>query len=298
MGSQCFNWINGDKDLLVKKNKFKEEIDNSESQTITQINTYPESNKYYLRNPSINIINYNYNYNNSLYMPNSSSGFNYNNNYNNNEELYNNTPKIKLIKRSNSFKLVDNGKQKRIHKFTREELEDEINDILRIRIPFFENNILKTISAFTFLSGNGPYHEGLLFFTTNKNFYIAQSYPITFIKVYDFYAGISEIISFNNLNSSSKKYNIPEIYMPQQRITLFNVLNIINSMPNKYDLLNENCQNFCNTILETLQNKYRIELDDNPSQEKINFLRKQQKKSKVYNIPFNKVSLYGSRFNK
>ena len=294
MGSQCFNWINGDNDLLVKKNQNKEEIDISESQTITQINTYRENNKYYLRNPSLIPTNYN---NNSLYILNSSFGINHKNN--NNIELYNNSPKTKIVKRSNSFKLIDSGKQKRIHKFTREELEDEINDILRIRIPFFENNILKTISAFTFLSGNGPYHEGLLFFTTNKNFYIAQSYPITFIKVYDFYAGISEIISFNNLNSSSKKYNIPEIYMPQQRITLFNILNIINSMPNKYDLLNENCQNFCNTILQTLQNKYKIELDDNPSQEKINFLRKQQKKPKGYNIPFNKASLLGSgRFNK
>ena len=169
---------------------------------------------------------------------------------------------------------------------------------MRIRIPFFNNDILKTISAFTFLSGNGPYHEGLMFFTTNKNFYIAQSYPITFIKVYDFYAGISEIISFNNLNSGSKKYNIPEIYMPQQRITLFNVLNIINNIPNSYNLLNDNCQDFCNNILESLQNKYRIDIDDSPSKEKLNFLKKQQKKTKGHLIPNNRIYLYGSgRFN-
>ena len=287
MGNECFNWISNDKDILVKNKKTSEEKEINEIQTISHLDTYRNNIKYNIKIPPNNI-------NNCFDFQNSSRGF-----HNNMEIFNNNQQKATLGKRSNSFSLIDYEKQRRIQKFTRDELEDEINDILRIRIPFFENDILKTLSAFTFLSGNGPYHEGLMFFTTNKNFYIAQSYPITFIKVYDFYAGISEIISFNNLNSNSKKYNIPEIYMPQQRITLFNVLNIINNMPNRYNLINENCQNFCNTILESLQNKYRIELDDKPSSEKINFLRKQQKQLKGYNIPYNKMSLYGSgRFDK
>ena len=287
MGNECFNWISNDKDILVKNKKTSEEKEINEIQTISHLDSYSNNIKYNIKIPPNNI-------NNCFDFQNSSRGF-----HNNMEIFNNNQQKATLGKRSNSFRIIDYEKQRRIQKFTRDELEDEINDILRIRIPFFENDILKTLSAFTFLSGNGPYHEGLMFFTTNKNFYIAQSYPITFIKVYDFYAGISEIISFNNLNSNSKKYNIPEIYMPQQRITLFNVLNIINNMPNRYNLINENCQNFCNTILESLQNKYRIELDDKPSSEKINFLRKQQKQLKGYNIPYNKMSLYGSgRFDK
>ena len=178
---------------------------------------------------------------------------------------------------TNSYKLIKNGKKKNIHNFTQEDLQDQVNDILRIRIPFFENGILKTLSAFTFLSGNGPYHEGLLFFTTNKNFYVAQSYPITFIKVFDFFSGISEIISFNNINKDSKKYTIPEIYSPQDSITLYDVLQIINSLPNKYNLINDNCQDFCNNILDTLKNNYKIEMDDKPNLEKINFLKKQKK---------------------
>jgi len=278
MGNECFNWISKEKDLLVNK-KQAEEQEDSTFQTIGQINTYRQNTSFHNNKPSLD---------NNSYFPDCLNEFN-----------HKNEPQISSLgKRSNSFKIIDYQKPKRIHKFTREELEDEINDILRIRIPFFENDILKTISAFSFLTGNGPYHEGLMFFTTNKNFYIAQSYPITFIKVYDYFAGISEIISFNNLNSSSKKYNIPEVYMPQQRITLFNVLNIINNMPNSYNLLNDNCQNFCNNIIETLQSKFRIEIDDKPSKEKINFLKKQQKKSRGYMIPYNKVSLYGSgRFN-
>ena len=284
MGNNCFNWITSDKDLQLQKKPFEEDF-NSEIKTISNYDKYASKTNINEKNKSKDIEN-------SFLTPNIS------NKYNNNM-LIKNIPIIHMTKRSNSFILKDGDKKKRIYKFSREELEDEINDILVIRIPFFENNILKTLSSFTFLSGNGPYHEGLMFFTTNKNFYIAQSYPITFIKVYDFYAGISEIISFNNLNSNSKKYSIPEIYMPQQKITLFNVLNIINNLPNKYDLLIENCQNFCNNILETLKNKYRIDLDDNPSKEKINFLKNQQKNRKGNMIPFKKTSIYASgRFNK
>ena len=279
MGNDCFNYNNKEKDLLVKK-KFQREQENHPYNEINQNNIYHYNTPYKFNNyPLAYDNNNNYQY----FPPNNNDNF----------------QKSLLGKRSNSLKIIDNQKPRRIHKFTREELEDEINDILRVRIPFFNNDILKTISAFTFLSGNGPYHEGLMFFTTNKNFYIAQSYPITFIKVYDFYAGISEIISFNNLNSGSKKYNIPEIYMPQQRITLFNVLNIINNIPNSYNLLNDNCQDFCNNILESLQNKYRIDIDDSPSKEKLNFLKKQQKKAKLNKIPHGIVSLYGSgRFGK
>jgi len=284
MGNQCFNWITSDKDLQLQKKTFEEDF-NSEIKTISNYDKYASKTNINEKNQSKYIEN-------SFLTPNIS------NKYNNNM-LIKNIPIIHMTKRSNSLILKDGDKKKRIYKFSREELEDEINDILVIRIPFFENSILKTLSSFTFLSGNGPYHEGLMFFTTNKNFYIAQSYPITFIKVYDFYAGISEIISFNNLNSNSKKYSIPEIYMPQQKITLFNVLNIINNLPNKYDLLIENCQNFCNNILETLKNKYRIDLDDNPSKEKINFLKNQQKNRKGNMIPFKKTSIYASgRFNK
>ena len=287
MGNECFNWIKSDKDIFIKNKKTSEEKEINEFKTINNFERHENNNKYNINISSNNIIN-------CFDNTNSSRGIDID------MKIYNNSQQQPAKgKRSNSLSIIDKERQKRIQKFTRDELEDEINDILRIRIPFFENDILKTLSAFTFLSGNGPYHEGLMFFTTNKNFYIAQSYPITFIKVYDFYAGISEIISFNNINSNSKKYNIPEIYMPQQRITLFNVLNIINNMPNRYNLINENCQNFCNTILESLQSKYRIELDDKPSNEKINFLKKQQKKMKGYNIPYNKIPLYSSeRLNK
>ena len=204
--------------------------------------------------------------------------------------------KIEIKPRSNSLKLINHGKQKNIHRFTYEELQDQVNDILRIRIPFFENNILKALSSFTFLSGNGPYHEGLLFFTTNKNFYVAQSYPITFIRVPDFNKGISNIVSFNNLNNNSKKYRISEIYVPQEPISLYDVLNIINDLPNKYNLINDNCQNFCNNILDTLNFNFKMEKDELPNPTKINFLKNQRKNQEINNILGYKTSINTNRF--
>ena len=112
-----------------------------------------------------------------------------------------------------------------------------------------------------------------MFFTTNKEFYIAQSYPITFIKVYDYYVGILEITRFNNLNKNSKHYNIPEVYIPEEPITMYDILRIINQLPNKYNLINDNCQNFCKNILDILCKNFKIELDDKPNIEKINFLK-------------------------
>ena len=121
-----------------------------------------------------------------------------------------------------------------------------------------------------------------MFFTTRKNFYIAQSYPITFIKVIDFNGGISELISFNNFNRTSKKYIISEIYSPQEPIPLSYILKIINDLPNKYNLLNDNCQDFCNNILEALNKNFKIDMDDNTNIEKINFLKKQKGNTNTY----------------
>ena len=196
------------------------------------------------------------------------------------EALFNESEKKHFRKKNNSTYL----KKKKIYKFTLEDLQDEINDILRIRIFFFENSIFKNFSSLIFLTGNGPYHEGLMFFTKNKKFYVAQSYPITFMKVFDFYKGISEIISFNSLNDNSKKYNISEIYCPKESIIISDILKIINNTQNKYNLLNNNCQNFCNNILKELRQNFKFGIDEKPSLTKINYYKNQNKFS-GYKIP-------------
>jgi hypothetical protein len=135
---------------------------------------------------------------------------------------------------------------------------DEIIKIYKIRIPFFDSTPLQTISNISYLTGNGPYHEGLIFHSKNKNFYIAQSYPITFVKVKNFSKGISDIISFNNFNNRSRSYKIPEIYYPTLPITVIDIYEIINKLPNEYHILTENCQNFVNNIIDYLKYRYKI----------------------------------------
>ena len=272
MGTECLIGNNKDNDLQIQT------INHKKYRSNIQIN------KNITNNSSHNIkepINYKIQFQEQGYSikPNSKIYL-----YNNN--IYSKTLPNKTTSNSN---IIDYDKDKTIHNFSKEELQDQVNDILRIRIPFFENRILKTLSTFTFLSGNGPFHEGLMFFTTNKNFYIAQSYPITFIKVYDFFNGVKEIISFNNLNRNSRKYQISEIYCPQEPITLNKVLNIINNLPNKYNLLNDNCQNFCNNVLNALKKDFKIEMDDNKNTTKINFIKK-QKNINALRIPNYKFS--------
>ena len=159
--------------------------------------------------------------------------------------------------------ITKRGKRKYLTDFTPIEFCDEIIKIYKIRIPFFDNTPLQTISNISYLTGNGPYHEGLIFQSKNKNFYIAQSYPITFVKVKNFSKGISDIISFNNFNNRSRSYKIPEIYYPTLPITVIDIYEIINKLPNQYHILTENCQNFVNNIIDKLKFKYKIITENN-----------------------------------
>ena len=155
------------------------------------------------------------------------------------------------------------GKRKYLTDFTPLEFCDEIIKIYKIRIPFFDSAALQTISNISYLTGNGPYHEGLIFHSKNKNFYIAQSYPITFVKVKNFSQGISDIISFNNFNNTSRSYKIPEIYLPTMPVTVIDIYEIINKLPNQYHIFTENCQNFVNNIVDNLKIRYKIIVENN-----------------------------------
>lgn len=177
----------------------------------------------------------------------------------------NKSPKSKKsVRPGKSLKRFTNsGRNKYVTNFTPLDFCDEISLILKIRIPFFNNKPLQALSIFTFLTGNAPYHEGLLIYTRFCNYYIAQSYPITFIKVKNFGHGILEIISFNNINRKSREYKISEVFEPLQPIAVLDLYDIINGLPNKYNIFNENCQDFVNNVIDKLMDKYRIKREDN-----------------------------------
>jgi len=176
-------------------------------------------------------------------------------------------------------------KRKYLTDFTPLEFCDEICKIFKIRIPFFDSAALQTISNISYLTGNGPYHEGLIFQSKSHNFYIAQSYPITFVKVKNFSQGISDIISFNNFNNTSHSYKIPEIYYPTLPITIIDIYEIINKLPNQYHILTENCQNFVNNVVDALKVQYNIIFETNSKkiEESLNDIQKINMKNKKRN---------------
>ena len=183
------------------------------------------------------------------------------------------------------------GKRKYLTYFTPIDFCDEITKIFKIRIPFFDNTPLQAISNLSYLTGNGPFHEGLIFQSKSYNFYIAQSYPITFVKVKNFSQGIADIISFNNFNNTSHSYKIPEIYFPTLPVTVLEIYEIINQLPNQYHILNDNCQNFVNKIIDKLTEKYKITFTNDPTIieenlieiKNINSNRKKKKRNKEIN---------------
>lgn len=178
----------------------------------------------------------------------------------------------KKKKQLNSEKAIHNqNRQKIIDILSALELTDEISEILRIRIPFFSSKPLQSLSVISFLTGNGPYHEGLVILTKYKKIYITQTYPITFIKVNSINEGISEIISFNTYNKNSKKFFISDIYIPHQTINVMNVYSLVKIYPNKYDILGQNCQKFCNDIIISLAKRFKIERDSDPDSNKKRF---------------------------
>jgi hypothetical protein len=138
-----------------------------------------------------------------------------------------------------------------IDELSKEDLADKIKEVQRIRIPFFDNAPLQLLSNVVYVTGNSPHHEGLIFKTEKGNFYVAQTYPITFEKVSDYDAAIYKITYFCNLNKYSKNNKIRDVWVPERKRFSVNALKLfIETLPNKYDLIQENCQFFCKEILE------------------------------------------------
>jgi hypothetical protein len=129
------------------------------------------------------------------------------------------------------------------------EENDVVKQIIRIKVPLSDNAGVHFIQKAVLITGNSPNHEGLIIITKLNKIYVAQVYPITFIQVDSYEKGIDEIKNFCPTNKNSKKYKIKDIWEPTEKITLISLKNFIKKLPNKYDILRENCQNFCKNII-------------------------------------------------
>ena len=75
----------------------------------------------------------------------------------------------KILNKSNSEKGIRNcNKQKNIDILSSIELCDIISVILSIQVQFFDNKPLQSLSSLSLITGNGPYHEGLIIITQKK----------------------------------------------------------------------------------------------------------------------------------
>ncbi len=147
------------------------------------------------------------------------------------------------------------GLEVKIEELTEEEGKDILKDVLRIRVPFFDNSTLQILSNITYLTGNGPFHEGLIFESKKGLYYIAQTYPVTFISVDSLDQAVKEILSFCQFNQHSHEFKVTDSYSPTKLITISDIVAIIRTMPNEYNILGENCQKFCQKIVKGLELK-------------------------------------------
>ena len=160
-----------------------------------------------------------------------------------------------LKKGVNFQKFNTSGLEVKIEELTEEEGKDLLKGVLRIRVPFFDNLTLQILSNITYLTGNGPFHEGLIFESKNGLYYIAQTYPVTFINVDSLDQAVKEILSFCQFNQHSHEFRVTDFYSPTKLITISDIVAIIRTIPNEYNILGENCQKFCQKIVNGLELK-------------------------------------------
>ena len=148
--------------------------------------------------------------------------------------------------------LTESGLQVNIDEISLEDARDILTSVMRLRVPFFDNPTIQALANITYVTGNGPFHEGLIFETRNGTYYIAQTYPVTFIMVKSLNDAVKEIVSFCQFNAASNQYEIYNSYYPKYLVTVNDIKDLVKNMPNEYNILNENCQKFCQKIISSL----------------------------------------------
>ena len=149
--------------------------------------------------------------------------------------------------------LTESGLQVNIDDLSLEDARDILTNVMRLRVPFFYNPTIQALANITYVTGNGPFHEGLIFETRNGTYYIAQTYPVTFIMVNSLNEAVREIVSFCQFNPSSHQYKITNSYYPTTIVTVSDIAAVVKTMPNEYNILDENCQKFCQKIITLLK---------------------------------------------
>ena len=82
-----------------------------------------------------------------------------------------------------------------------------------------------------------------------------RTYPVTFISVENLDRAVKEILSFCQFNQHSHEFKVTNEYYPTKNVTVSDIVAIVRTMPNEYNILGENCQKFCQKIVNGLELK-------------------------------------------
>ncbi len=132
------------------------------------------------------------------------------------------------------------------------DLNDTIKKISRIEIPANnDNNAQKDLNFLGKLFVGSKFtHDGLLIETNSNKYFICQTYPIQFKKCNNYKDAIEEIKSYWQINNNAiHNQNGQYVY---DNITIKKIKNIVENLPNYYDLFTYNCQHFCTKILRRI----------------------------------------------
>ena len=165
---------------------------------------------------------------------------------------------------SNSLKdACQEGKPKNIN-VNEDDLIRQVVDVYSIEVPATNSrgsNIFLNLSG-KVLTGSKFAHQGLIFrlamdgMTGEEPHYVCQTYPIQLVKCNNFHEAVDKIKSFWAINKDVKNKNLTQKnYDRKEFLLLREVKEVVEKLPNKYDLFNYNCQHFCNKIIESLKLK-------------------------------------------
>ena len=160
---------------------------------------------------------------------------------------------------SSSASLERKNEGKNLYSLNDIEKKAKIRNIYKVRVPFFDKKVGQFFSNVgTVLSGaitgkpNLSEHVGLIFYTSDNLYYVAQTYRITFEKFDSKNDATKSIIEFCTVNKNSKKEKVNEITSFEKGRTIQDVYDILVKMRDYYHLIYWNCQDFCRHILSKL----------------------------------------------
>lgn len=153
---------------------------------------------------------------------------------------------------SNSSNSVRRSGEEKDINIDENDLNDTIKMISRIEIPASNDNNAQTNYNILgqLFTGSKFTHDGLLIETNSNKYFICQTYPIQFKKCNSKEDAIEEIKSYWQINNNAiHNQNGQFVY---DYITIKKIKNIVNNLPNYYDLFTYNCQHFCTKILRSI----------------------------------------------